>query len=974
MAIVDPRTLRVPLLASCLLSVVAASAAAQERVGISSAVNPQARGTPPSGTVRQLVVGQDILFNERITTSGSGQTQVLFLDESSMTIGPNSDVVIDEFVYDPKSGAGKLAMSTTRGLLRYVGGKLSKQDGAVTLRTGSAVLAVRGGAFIAHSDPAGKTDAIFIYGEGLSVIGANAASQTLRRPGFQVTVSGPGATPSAPTPVPPGLLAQFLEQLDGQAGATGGASVVPTSAAVVQSGISQTLSDNVAESLRQAVQHQQAALTAAPTIPADPAATLLATNQVNTVSSQAINCTVAGTCSGQQVINIPPAPPLAPAPEVAVPPTPPPAPAPEVAILPAPPPPPAPPAPPPPPAPEVAVPPAPPPPPATVTIAYAGRLKNTNGQGTARGFIDQSANGDIAYAAGTLSFAEGAPQNGIFTGTFGSLGTISFPLLPGSASFGPQGTASAFGTFSGTSFLSADNTFFYAYLTPTGQPTERLFVYGGIPVASTFYQPTGSTRIFSFTVQPDAALQARIPFVRGQAGGNLPGASVSPLYVVAPPSTAIGDAAGSPAARGLQASLAVSGRGATQQSAIAVTTGTIAALQDTGQPVFSGGMRGSSLQIASGRPIGLEAAVGTPVDGGGNAFYGDRSVTGFVLDQTGFASTATAGTVAVGATPGTAREVSLAGTTRTYGFAHPVLASSVPAAIGDSRSTRSTNGHFGGLMYTNAQRNPYIITGDARITTDAQTNRVEAGLSGRAQSASSGVSTLAAQYGGLAGGDGGNQAFVDDRNFAALESRSNPAQVNGAPAQAASLYLVSSGVAGTADSLLPSGASYCRCQYLQWGYWGGDVRSAGTADATWSRVDRGHINTWIAGVPTPQADLNSLIGASATATYSGHAIGSVFNNGASYVAAGGFAGTYNFGTQTGTMGINNFDGHSVTLSGGAPLSGANYNFASTSAAGTAKLNGTFYGPNAAETGGNFSFQSAPGLSPYLASGIYAGKR
>ena len=958
MPIVDSRAVRVPplascLLASCLLAVIAAGAAAQERVGVSSAVNPQARGTPPGGTVRQLVVGQDILFNERITTSESGQTQVLFLDESSMTIGPNSDVTIDAFVYDPKSGAGKLAMSTTRGLLRYVGGKLSKQDGAVTLRTGSATLAVRGGAFIAHSDPAGKTDAIFIYGDGLSVIGANAVAQTLRRPGFQVTVSGPGAIPSAPTPVPPGLLAQFVEQLDGQAGATGGARIVPTSVAVARSGISRTLSGNVAESLRQAVQNQEGALTAAPTIPADPAATLLATSQVNTVSSQAIDCTVAGTCSGQQVITIPPAPP----------------PAPVVAVPPAPPPPPAPPA----PAPVVAIPPAPPAP-ATVTIAYAGRLKNTNGQSTARGFIDQSATGDVPYAAGMLSFPEGTPQNGVFAGAFGSLGTISFPLLPGSASFGPQGTTSALGTFSGTSFLSADNTFFYAYLTPTSRPTERLFVYGGVPVASTFYQATGSTRIFSFTVQPDAALRAKTPFLRGQAGGNLPSASVSPLYVVAPPTTAIGDATGSPAARGLQASLAVSGRGATQQSAIAVTTGMIAALQDTGQPVFSGGMRGSSLQIASGRPVGLESAVGTPVDGGGNAFYGDRSATGLVLDQSGFASTATPGTVAAGATPGVAREVSLAGTTRTYGFAHPVVSSSVPAAIGDSRSTRSINGNFGGLMYTNAQRNPYIIAGDARISTDAPTNRVEVGLSGSARSASSGVSTLAAQYGGLAGGNAGNQAFIDDRNFAALESQSAPAQVNHAPAQAASLYLVSSGAAGTAESLLPSGASYCRCQYLQWGYWGGDVRSAGTAETAASRIDRGHINTWIAGVPTPQADLNSLIGASATATYSGHAIGSVFNNGASYVAAGGFAGTYNFGTQTGTMGINNFDGRSFTLNGGAPLSGANYNFSSTSATGTARLNGTFYGPNAAETGGNFSFQSAPGLSPYLASGIYAGKR
>ena len=96
------------------------------------------------------MIGQDVVFNERITTTEGGQTQLLFLDQSAMTIGPNSDLTIDQFVYDPKSGTGKLAMSATRGVLRYVGGKLSKQDNAVTLRTSTATLAVRGGAFIAN--------------------------------------------------------------------------------------------------------------------------------------------------------------------------------------------------------------------------------------------------------------------------------------------------------------------------------------------------------------------------------------------------------------------------------------------------------------------------------------------------------------------------------------------------------------------------------------------------------------------------------------------------------------------------------------------------------------------------------------------------------------------------------------------------------------------------------------------------------
>jgi hypothetical protein len=109
----------------------------------------------------------------------------------------------------------------------------------------------------------------------------------------------------------------------------------------------------------------------------------------------------------------------------------------------------------------------------------------------------------------------------------------------------------------------------------------------------------------------------------------------------------------------------------------------------------------------------------------------------------------------------------------------------------------------------------------------------------------------------------------------------------------------------------------------------------------------------------------------ATATYSGHAIGSVFNNGASYVAAGGFNGTYAFGTQTGSFTISNFDGHTITAAGSAPLSGNSYAFGLNSAGVKGAINGQFYGPAAANTGGNFAFQTTVGPT-YLASGIFAG--
>jgi hypothetical protein len=363
------------------------------------------------------------------------------------------------------------------------------------------------------------------------------------------------------------------------------------------------------------------------------------------------------------------------------------------------------------------------------------------------------------------------------------------------------------------------------------------------------------------------------------------------------------------------------------------------------------------------------------VDGAGNSFYGGTAISGFAVDQ---------------GTPATASEVPLSGAATPYGFAQPALATAVPSGVGANRTTQAMSGNFGGLMYNNRQATPYAVTGGAFVATDAPNNRVQATLSstpnplaplgdtimGVAGTAAPGVTSVTMQYGGLTG-PAGAQAFVDNNTFAASESQVSPSQitVNGGTSSNGQLYFASSGAAGAPTSVLPAGAAYCQCQYLQWGYWGGDLNSN---DASGARIDRGHINTWVAGVPTSPADLNTLAASSnPTGTYTGHAIGSVFNNGASYVAAGALNATYNFASQSGTFALTNFDGRGFGGSGRAPLTGANYSFGVTSLPGSpplvGKASGTFYGPMAAETGGSFAVGSPSGPT-YIASGIFAGKK
>jgi hypothetical protein len=269
------------MVVSALFSPAALAAAAQE-VGVNSAVNTDAKGTAPGAATRPLAIGQQVVHNEHIVTDAGGQVQILFLDESAMTIGPNADLTIDEFVYDPKTGTGRLAMNATRGVMRFVGGKLSKNENAVTMQTPAATIGVRGGIFVMDLQRGGSLDTVFVYGKGMTVTGTSGITQLITRPGFGVSVAGPGAAPTLPAAMPSGKLGAMFAQLGGKNGATGGSKNPPSDRTVASSGISNTISGNVAASVQQAGVSQP---TTQP--PAVNVGTIQSQTQQNTVASQA---------------------------------------------------------------------------------------------------------------------------------------------------------------------------------------------------------------------------------------------------------------------------------------------------------------------------------------------------------------------------------------------------------------------------------------------------------------------------------------------------------------------------------------------------------------------------------------------------------------------------------------------------------------------------------------------------------------
>ena len=164
--------------------------------GRTTAVVPQAQGTPPGQETRVLRPKQDVFRDERIQTDERGMTQILFVDGTSLTVGPHSDLFIDRFIYDPNTSVGEMAARMGRGVLRFVGGQVSKR-GKVAISTPTAVIGVRGGmAIVEHNEESG-TQVIFLFGEeatvtGLGPDGQPGETKTITRPSFSTTVSADG--------------------------------------------------------------------------------------------------------------------------------------------------------------------------------------------------------------------------------------------------------------------------------------------------------------------------------------------------------------------------------------------------------------------------------------------------------------------------------------------------------------------------------------------------------------------------------------------------------------------------------------------------------------------------------------------------------------------------------------------------------------------------------------------------------------
>jgi hypothetical protein len=128
-----------------LLALLAAAppAVAQDadRIGTTASASSDVQGR--RGAVqRGLKVGDSVYREEEIRTGQAAKAQLLFRDETVFSIGPNSVVVLDKFVFDPDKKTGEMAVKAVTGAFRFVSGSAPKDKYRIETPAGS--IGVRG--------------------------------------------------------------------------------------------------------------------------------------------------------------------------------------------------------------------------------------------------------------------------------------------------------------------------------------------------------------------------------------------------------------------------------------------------------------------------------------------------------------------------------------------------------------------------------------------------------------------------------------------------------------------------------------------------------------------------------------------------------------------------------------------------------------------------------------------------------------
>jgi hypothetical protein len=173
---------------------------------------------------KKLNSGDKIYFGDSIIVKDKSNSQILLLDETVMSVGSNSEIKIDEFIYDPKTKDGKILSQIKSGSMKVLTGGVSEKNPAnLEIKVPAGTIGTRGTEFQATVDATNSQSKILLIGPGPgnslglrpgAVEVENNFGKVLLDKPFLFTQMSATTAPQAPIPVPQNELKQFQQRLE----------------------------------------------------------------------------------------------------------------------------------------------------------------------------------------------------------------------------------------------------------------------------------------------------------------------------------------------------------------------------------------------------------------------------------------------------------------------------------------------------------------------------------------------------------------------------------------------------------------------------------------------------------------------------------------------------------------------------------------------------------------------------------------
>ena len=131
-----------PVCALAILFALQVAASAEEpKIGNATATKNKVEGSI-NGRNQSISKGTEVFTNETVRTGDASVADLVFLDNTNLSVGPTSEVKLDKFVYDPTGSSGAVVIQATRGAFRFVAGSQDKR--VYEIKTPFGTLGIRG--------------------------------------------------------------------------------------------------------------------------------------------------------------------------------------------------------------------------------------------------------------------------------------------------------------------------------------------------------------------------------------------------------------------------------------------------------------------------------------------------------------------------------------------------------------------------------------------------------------------------------------------------------------------------------------------------------------------------------------------------------------------------------------------------------------------------------------------------------------